>query len=225
VACVGLEDAGDIGGRGRALGHFLRWQLLEGIDLVALQRPHGVLPGPDLHGPGGRPQPAVAAKVGIDAGARAEGGDLAHVLLRGLGQHQRPFAAAELLQRQELDPPGHQEAAVAPARPAAADVGLDHRHVQRWFTFLELERRPQAAVAAADDAHVGPRLALERWRLIPVRRECLLQPVRSHHRAPPYRLSLRPVPSKMQQRSDAAAGRVDTLNRQAYTLPRLHAVR
>ena len=61
------------------------------------------------------------------------------------GRERRPVAVAE--------------AAVPPARPGAADLGLDERDTQIRVAFAQGQRRPQAGVAAADDGDVGGRVA------------------------------------------------------------------
>src|SRR6185503_18567212 len=56
------------------------------------------------------------------------------------------------------------EPAVAPARPAAALVGLEHDHVERRLALLQRERGPEAGVAAADNRDVGVGVTRERRR-------------------------------------------------------------
>src|SRR5205085_2587439 len=101
----------------------------------------------------------------------------------GLGggprQPDRLLASDHLLQRPELRPPAEDEAAVAAARAAAADVGLDQRDVDRRVELLQAERRPEAGEAAADDADVGALVALEAWRVL-LPGESLFQPQAAH---------------------------------------------
>jgi hypothetical protein len=70
------------------------------------------------------------------------------------------------------------EAAVAPARAAAALVGLQDDDVEPRLAFLQRERGPETRVAAADDRDVGLGLTLERRRRLPAeaRGECLFEP-------------------------------------------------
>ena len=75
----------------------------------------------------------------------------------------RLLGTAERDQVLEVRPPGQREAAVTAAGAGAADVGLDERHVGAGRAALELERRPQAGEAAADDADVGLGVAFEGW--------------------------------------------------------------
>jgi hypothetical protein len=56
------------------------------------------------------------------------------------------------------------EAAVAPARPAAALVGLEHDHVEARLPLLQRERGPETRVATADDRDVGVGVTRERRR-------------------------------------------------------------
>jgi hypothetical protein len=50
---------------------------------------------------------------------------------------------------------GDGEAAVSPARPEAADLGLEHDHVAAGVVGLRVERCPEPRVAAPDDAEIG----------------------------------------------------------------------
>ena len=61
--------------------------------------------------------------------------------------------------RRQLRPQRLAEPAVAPARPVAAQPGLQDHHGSPALT--QLPRRPQAGVAAADDHDVGALLALQ----------------------------------------------------------------
>jgi len=56
------------------------------------------------------------------------------------------------------------EAAVAPARAAAALVCLEDDDVEPGLAFLQRERGPEPCVAAADDRDVGLGVTLERRR-------------------------------------------------------------
>jgi hypothetical protein len=53
------------------------------------------------------------------------------------------------------------EATVAPGRPGAGLVLLDHHDLAAGVTFLGEQRRPQSRVASADDAEVGADVANE----------------------------------------------------------------
>ena len=55
-----------------------------------------------------------------------------------------------------------QEAAVPPARAAAALVGLEYDDVERRVALHQRERGPEARVATADNRDVGLSVALER---------------------------------------------------------------
>jgi hypothetical protein len=70
------------------------------------------------------------------------------------------------------------EAAVPPARPAAALVRLEHDDVERRIALLQRERRPEPRVAAADDRDVGFGVTVERRRRLAAepRGERFLQP-------------------------------------------------
>jgi len=57
-----------------------------------------------------------------------------------------------------------QEAAVAPARPPAALLGLEHDHLERRIALPQGERGPEPGESAADDRDVGLDVTLERWR-------------------------------------------------------------
>jgi hypothetical protein len=70
------------------------------------------------------------------------------------------------------------EAAVAPARAAAALVGLEDDDVEAGLALLQRERGPEARVAAADDRDVGLGITFE-WRrrlAAEARGECFFEP-------------------------------------------------
>ena len=71
-------------------------------------------------------------------------------------------AAEALDQRRQVRPQRLAEAAVAPARAVAAQLGLEHDH--RSAPHAQLPRRPQPGVAAADDDDVGADVAVQRRR-------------------------------------------------------------
>jgi hypothetical protein len=56
------------------------------------------------------------------------------------------------------------EAAVAPAWPAAALVGLEDDDVEPGLAFLQRERGPETRVSTADDRDVGRGITFERRR-------------------------------------------------------------
>ena len=95
------------------------------------------------------------------------------------------FLVAEQRQeRRERCPVPVQEAAVASARPVAADLGLEERHPQAGGALAQRERGPEARVPAADDRDVRRRVPRERrprFR-IPLGGERLLQPPRRQRR-------------------------------------------
>jgi hypothetical protein len=70
------------------------------------------------------------------------------------------------------------EPSVAPARAAAALVGLEDYDVEPGLAFLQRERGPEPRVAAADDRDVGLGVTLERRRGLAVEAcgERLLEP-------------------------------------------------
>jgi hypothetical protein len=67
-------------------------------------------------------------------------------------------------QPRQVAPVAVQEAAVPPARPAAALLGLEHEDVERRIALLQRERSPEARVAAADNRDVCAGVTLERRR-------------------------------------------------------------
>jgi hypothetical protein len=117
--------------------------------------------------------------VRVDVVLAAEVSDRVDRLRRGERQAHRLLAAADLLQRPELGPPAEHEAAVATARPAAANVRLHEDDVERRVVLLEADRGPEAGVAAADDADVGALLALQPGRVFGSL-QSLFQPEASH---------------------------------------------
>ncbi len=126
---------------------------------VRLEQPERLLVRPGLPLPGARVEDALV--VGVDAGLVA--GDPRVELGDHLGEGGGVCYAAALskrpAQRGELEPRGREEAAVGAAAPGAADVGLEEHDVQRRIALGELVGGPEAAEAAAGDAHVGARLS------------------------------------------------------------------
>ncbi|MCY1433524.1 hypothetical protein D9M71_495550 [compost metagenome] len=101
-------------------------------------------------------------------------------LLGLLDQADRLFDAEQSFQGEELRRPGQRAAAVASAGAGAAEVGFDDHHVEIGVLLLEHDRRPQAGVAAADDAHVGAGVLLQRGGPVAVVLEGLVEPEGSH---------------------------------------------
>src|SRR6185312_13144368 len=118
--------------------------------------------------------------VGVDPVRLAERADLLHGLVARPGEPDALLLAEHLDQRLELRPPREHEPAVAAAGAAAADVRLDDDDVEVGLALLQVEGRPQAGVAAADDDDVGPLRALGRWRVAArLARERLDEPQRA----------------------------------------------
>jgi len=104
----------------------------------------------------------------------------ANGVLRLARDPQGVVLSADLDQRAELCPPREQETSVAAARAPATDVGLEHDDVETRLTPLELDRRPEASVAATEDAHVGTNISLQRFgRRRRLFAEDLLEPERA----------------------------------------------
>ena len=79
--------------------------------------------------------------------------------------------------RVDVEPRRRQEPTVAPARATPGDVLLDQGDAEPGLSFRELDRGPQPGEPAADDAHVGHEMLLERRRrLARIIGERLLQP-------------------------------------------------
>ena len=137
----------------------------------------GLPPQADLRWRGGRPQPAIVAKVAVDIVGFAKFADLGDVVGARLGQANCLFLAADFLERQQLGPPRKHEAAISTAGAGAAIVLLDDHHLDGRILLLEANRRPQPRIAAADDAHIDARIALQRRRLRVVVLEGLAKPL------------------------------------------------
>ncbi len=91
----------------------------------------------------------------VDALALAESAELVDRLRRDAGEPEGLLLSHALDERLDFGPPGEREAAVPPRGAAAADVGLDEGDRDAGLELGEPERRPEARVAAADDADVG----------------------------------------------------------------------
>ena len=152
-------------------------------DPIAEPQPaHGLepaAPGVVLGRRGGEPEVAAARVPGVDTVALAPGADFRHAVEGRLEQLDGSFLAEprdELLQ----SPEASAEAAVAPARPTAADVALDHDDVEARLELEQAMRGPQPGVAAADDQDVRSDVPPQRRaRLAQVRGERLEQPPRA----------------------------------------------
>ena len=155
VAAPGLEGSPEVDGRARAPLHLLGGQDLERLLARAGGGRDSALPRAELGRRGRRPEPAAAAVVRVDPSALAERAELVHRLHRGADEPEGLLLPGALDQRLDLRPPGEREAAVSARRAAAADVRLDEHDRRARLELGDPEGRPEAGVAAADDAHVG----------------------------------------------------------------------
>ena len=116
-----------------------------------------------LPGCGREGQAAGLLEVAVDA-LPADEGDQLVVVARALGLEDVDLVG-EVAQAvgQAVGQAGLDDAAVPPAGAVAHDLLLEQHDVRRWRRVLELDGRPEAAEAAADDDHVGLALALEGW--------------------------------------------------------------
>src|SRR5438876_12175477 len=108
-----------------------RLEALERILAVVRDRRECLLPGAELRLARRGPQPPVPPVMRLDPVLGTKGADAVDGLGRGARKADSLVAAADLLQRSELRPPGEDEATVAAARARAADVGLDEHDVER----------------------------------------------------------------------------------------------
>ena len=83
-------------------------------------------------------------------------------LVRFAGHGQCPVSAVAARELGQVLPPSVHEPAVAPARPAAADVLLEQHDVRCGHPLAEEVGGPHPGVAAADDGDLGVDLAGER---------------------------------------------------------------
>src|SRR5207244_9045287 len=125
-----LEDAAEVRRLAGAAGRLLRREALERLLSVGRDRVERLLPRAELSLARRGPEPAVAAVVRIDPVLGAERADPVHRLGGRTREPHGLLAGADFLQRAELGPPAEHEAAVPPARAAAADVRLDERDVE-----------------------------------------------------------------------------------------------
>ena len=127
-------------------------------------------------GAGRAPDPAVAAELGIDPVFLAEGFDVVGGFSEGLANTKSAVFTAKGLERCKLRPLREHHAGIAPRGAAAADIGFDDRHIERRIAVLDLQRRPHAGIAAADNADIGALAAFEARRIHLARRDRLAQP-------------------------------------------------
>jgi hypothetical protein len=106
----------------------------------------------------GLPQPDV------DSLALRERANARQDSLRGACDGDGALVAEALDQPREMAPVAVAKAAVAPAWPAAALVGLEEDDVEPGLAFLQRERGPETRVPAADDRDVGLDVTFERRR-------------------------------------------------------------
>jgi len=165
---------------GQAL-HLLQRQAAERVDALVLQRGDHRVGGTDLRCVGGRVQRAVQAVVAVDAIGRAEHTDVCDAALRLAHQPHRLRRPEQAFEGEVLGRPGQRTPPIAAAGTGTTDVGLDQHHIQGRYRFLEHQCRPQAGVAAADNAHIATGIALQRRAYRLLRRiQGLLQPEGSH---------------------------------------------
>ncbi len=99
-----------------------------------------------------------------------ERADSGHDQVACAAELQRCAVAEERAQRGEVRPVAVTEAAVAAARPEAAELRFEQRDAQRRVTLAQRERRPQPCVAAADDRDVRLEVVRERCGALAGRR-------------------------------------------------------
>ena len=99
---------------------------------------------------------------GVDALGLAELADLAHRVRGGVGDRDRVGVAQQLAQPRQRHPERLAEAAVAAARPVAADVGLEQRDLRPGLGREQVPGGPHARVSAPDDRDVHVEIALQR---------------------------------------------------------------
>ena len=133
--------------------------------------------GPLLPGPRSDPQDPVVMEPGVDVVVGEPRSRLTDRVRHRVGIAQSLVVAEEPAQRLDVPPGRGEEATVAPAGAAAADVLLQQRDAHRGFAGRELDRRPEPGEPPADDADVGDHVRLEgRARFAGVRAEGLLEP-------------------------------------------------
>jgi hypothetical protein len=155
------EHAAAEDGRTNALGHLVRVERHRLLDRTER--------GGSLHGGVDRTvlcrrrrnhqQPALAQPDVVRQ--RADGGDDP---LAGTCERDRSVVAEHGPGVGETRPVAVQETAVSPARTSAAELGFQHDDTRGRFALPHGQGGPEPRVAAADNAHVGAHLALERRR-------------------------------------------------------------
>ena len=123
---------------------------------------HVVGPRAQLRVGGRERQLTVGSEPCVDAPVVAERADRADALLAHLAEPPSLMVAVALGEVGQLAPERVHEAAVAPARPAAADVLLQQHDLCTWRELPQEPRGPHPRVAPAHDHHVGFRLPLQR---------------------------------------------------------------
>ena len=103
---------------------------------------------------------AGIAGIGIIHPAQGEIVDenIRRLIGHGIRLVARIVAQAQLVdigQQVDLGPPGMDLAPIAPRGATAADIGLEDGHPQIGGLFLEAQRGPQPAIAAADDGDIA----------------------------------------------------------------------
>ena len=112
---------------------------------------------------GGDVDDARAFEVAVDVVATNRGFDFVQVLQAQILENGHLFGEALLGIRDAVRQRRLHEATVATACRRAHLVGVDQDDVARRVAFLCNDRRPQAGVAAADDAQVATLGAHQRW--------------------------------------------------------------
>ena len=134
-----------------------------------------LVPVPELRGARSDLDRAAGPVARVDTLLGAERADPVHGTLGGTAYLDRAGVADAVAQDRQVVPERRDEAAVASARPVPREAGIEHDDVEPRLERLQLPRRPEAEVAAADDDHVCRRVALERPGGLD--RPRLLQPV------------------------------------------------
>ena len=116
---------------------------------------HQVGPPAHLGLGGGDREIAVGPEPGVDVVFFAEGPDRLDARLARAAEPERRGVAEHVGEVRQLVPVAVDEAAVASARAAAADVLFQHDDVDPGIELLELDRRPQPGVATTQDHDVG----------------------------------------------------------------------
>ena len=159
-------DAAPQDGRVDPGAHLVGSEHLQVVEPEPVRRDHVVGPLADLRGAGRRGELAVGAEPGVESLRLAERPDRLDAVLAGSAEPECGIVAEPLAQGREVSPERVDEPAVAPARPAAADVLLEQHHIDVRIEFLQEPGGPHAGEAAAEDHDVGARVAVEPRALI-----------------------------------------------------------